>query len=258
MKNFPLLSDEYAAFCQEKDKCRKCDVYEHYEQVIQSEGNGRDPTFMFVGEAGGHDEACQIRPFVGRAGQRLRKELRKWPATFSKKTTMLSNILSCRPFQNGFPAGGYVEEGEKEVSCDDLGRYCMRLWLEREIQLLRPKVIVALGAIPLRYLFGIKEEKPRIGLHRGEWTFLPQYQAMGFATYHPSYVLRCTNDPKKSYGAKLFEQDIEKIATTWKKSVASEPRMHVSEAELKKQVTFAKLREKLAPAGILCQGVEDD
>lgn len=241
--NFTILTDKYEQFCREKDQCRKCSIYEDYCQNIQSEGNAKNPTFMFVGEAPGKEEQEQVRPFIGRAGQRLRLELRKWSSVFNKENTIITNILSCRPFENKFPnpETAYVypnrtdslNNEEDSIIVEDVVEYCKSLWLEREIELLKPKVIVALGSKALKYLFGDN----KISENRGSWKFLMKYKAMGFATYHPSYVLRCSNDRSKFYNVKLFEQDIEKIAKTWDKVAASESRMYLTDELLEETRT---------------------
>lgn len=237
-RNFSDISEEYKAFCYEKDKCEQCDIFENYMQVVQSEGNGKNPTFMFVGESPGVEESKEIRPFIGRAGQRLRQELRKWSNVFEKGNTIITNVLSCRPFENKFPEP--QKQGKNGIITDKADA-CMKLWLEREIDILKPKVIVALGAISLRYIFGSSQ---KISEHRGDWEFLLKYKAMGFSTYHPSYVLRCLNDSSRIYNVKLFEQDIEKVATTWQTMVAAENRMRMSDEKYKRLKTAEKLKEK--------------
>lgn len=210
-KNFVRISDEYTQFATSKDKCRKCDIYNHYQQVGQAEGNALDPTFMIVGESMGQDEVIQNRPFIGKAGQRLREELRKYPAVFNKETTIITNVLGCRPLNNQFPSDHKIAE------------VCFDTWLRKEISILRPKIIIMLGNKALTYLhpkasrhLGVNHGKPKgITALRGNWEYLPKYHAWGFATYHPSYVIRSENDASKSMVAEEFEADIKKISDTW-------------------------------------------
>lgn len=234
-RNFTSMSDVYRRFAEKKDECRKCSLYDHYKQVGQSEGNPVNPTFMFIGEALGKDEVEQVRPFVGRAGQRLRQELRKHPNTFNRKSTLISNILACRPLNNVFPkdsAGSYWHtEGPYEKVCKarELVNHCATLWLRREIQLVQPKVIVTLGSQSLDYVRGDRG----ITAHRGTWKFLPAFQAWSMATYHPSYVLRCSNDSAKEHIPHQFAEDIEKIAKGWRDVVDQDPRMEMNPDEWK-------------------------
>lgn len=258
-KNFTAITPDYEKFAREKDACRRCPIYANYIQNAQSEGNAKNPTFMFIGEAYGKDEQEQVRPFIGRAGQRLRQELRKWSKVFDKENTILTNVLSCRPYSNKFPVSLKTEiwpsgNREQSIITNDVASYCQGLWLDREIALLRPKVIVALGAVALKYVFGVE----KISEHRGEWRFLLKYRAMGFSTYHPSYILRCANDHAKSYNVKLFEQDIAKIATTWQKMIVSDFRMRLSDEDYQKQMAIEKVKAKFKGTNLFYTGIPDD
>lgn len=228
-RNFTSISDEYREFAQSKSECRKCSMWSHHRQVGQSEGNAVNPTFVFVGEAPGKDEAEQVRPFVGRSGQRLRAELRKHSTTFNRKTTLITNVLACRPPNNVFPKDPYWIESKKNRQCKARGliNFCIDNWLRRELELLRPKVIVTLGSQSLDYVRGDRG----VAAHRGTWKFLPTFQAWSMATYHPSYVLRCTNGSQKEHVPYQFAEDIEKIATSWRTIVEEDPRMEMNSDE---------------------------
>ncbi len=222
-RNFPIISDEYEKFALKKDKCRKCEMYAHYKQVGMSEGNAKDPTFMFIGESLGKDEVAQNRPFIGLAGQRLRSELRKYPDVFKRDTMLVSNVLPCRPLNNKFPGS------DKSYIVTN----CVDLWLKKEIALLRPKVIVALGAQALKFVRG----DWGITANRGEWKFLPEYRAWSLATFHPSYVIRNQNSGDQHI-VDFFEQDIKNIATTWYTVVGSDERMTMSDEEWAREKAF--------------------
>ena len=262
-RNFTSITDEYRSFAEEKSKCRRCSTYDVYEQVGQSEGNAKNPTFMIVGGALGQDEVEAVRPFVGRAGQRIRQELRKHRETFNRESTLISNVLSCRPYNNQFPkpsnGEGFVvypdnRETSKDGETPDVADYCASHWLRREINLVKPKVIITLGAVSLKYVSLSQEElRGQISIkdYRGEWRFLPQHRAWTMSTYHPSYVLRCTNDGRRSYVVDLFEQDMAKIARTWRIIVDSDSRMSLSEDEWKRRVALDSFRGKLTSAGVM-------
>jgi DNA polymerase len=242
-RNFTSISDEYREFAVKKAACRKCSIYKHYKQVGQSEGNAVDPTFMLVGEALGKDETEQVRPFVGWAGQRLRRELRKHATTFTRKNTLISNVVACRPLNNVFPrdsAGPYEiykqDEGTKSVLARDVVHWCAENWLRKEVALVRPKVLITLGGQALDFVRGERG----ITANRGTWKFLPALQVWSMATYHPSYVMRCEHDKAKEHIPHQFAEDIEKVAKTWRSVVNDDPRMEMSSAEWRREYALDK------------------
>jgi len=246
-RNFTLISPEYEQFARQKDACQSCSLYDHYKHVGQSEGNALSPSFMFVGEALGAEEVEQGRPFIGRAGQRLRAEMRKHPATFNRLTTLISNVLPCRPPNNEYPSsskgtaytvtldneGSFFFRGKpakpqtKKVTAPQLIQFCCNRWLFREIRMLRPKVLVLLGSKSLEAVRGVSG----IGQHRGSWSFVDKLRVWSFATYHPSYVLRCQNDPEKEFVVEEFQQDIAKISESWATITAADTRLSMSDEE---------------------------
>jgi DNA polymerase len=197
-KHFYGNSSAYTSFAEKKDACK---VFSHYQKVVQSEGNVENPTFMFVGEAPGADEVEQGRPFVGMAGERLRKELRKFPDIFNKSTTLITNIIPCRPLKNQFPDNVEIVYG------------CMDRWLSPEIALTKPKVLVTLGNVPLKNLVGLEG----ITNNRGWWRTLnwKSHNMLCFSTFHPSYVIRLER-MKDAEKVKMFENDIAQIADQYK------------------------------------------
>lgn len=247
-QNFTKIDADYLEFAKAKSKCRLCEIYDCYKQNAQSEGCAVSPTFMFIGEAFGKDELEQVRPFCGRAGQRLRAEVRKHSNVFNKENTIMTNVLSCRPKDNTFPAvnnKSYYTHWHDNTrngsnrSTADIAKFCQEKWLSKEIELLKPKVIVTLGAVPLRYVCG----KSSISESRGEWMFLSKVQAWALPTYHPSYVLRCANDPQKSYVVNLFEQDIKKVATTWATVVSNDYRMKMKPDDYRRMKALTVVKQ---------------
>lgn len=223
-RNFTKMTDEYRQFALKKDKCRKCSIYEHYKQVGQSDGSVVNPTFMFIGEALGKDEVEHVRPFVGVAGKRLRAELRKHE-TFRRDNCLISNVLSCRPKDNKFPAS----DNSPEV------RMCTRHWLFPEIKLVRPKIIVTLGNPALKYVQG----DWGITANRGKWKFLHNLRAWGFATYHPSYVIRSENSDKQ-FVVDEFEYDIKTLSTMWK-TMVGDYRLTMNDEDWKRKQAINKV-----------------
>ncbi len=152
--------------------CLACPLGPGRMKFVFGEG---DPAarLLFVGEGPGRDEDLQGRPFVGKAGELLDKMI--GALGFSRETTYIANIVKCRPPDNRTPT---PEEA----------RTCLG-YLQRQIELIRPDVIVTLGATPLRELAGITEGITKL---RGQWQ---RIQVGGreiplMPTFHPAYVLR--------------------------------------------------------------------
>jgi DNA polymerase len=153
--------------------CRKCGLCETRTTVVFGEGDPR-AELLFIGEAPGHDEDLQARPFVGRAGQLLTQMIEAMGLT--REEVYIANVLKCRPPENRAPAPDEV------LQCEP--------YLRRQIDLIRPKIICALGNHALRALTGntsgISKVRGRPMQHLS-WTVVP--------TFHPAYLLR--NPPAK-------------------------------------------------------------
>ncbi|MCX6924458.1 MAG: uracil-DNA glycosylase, partial [Verrucomicrobia bacterium] len=130
---------------------------------------------MFIGEAPGADEDDQGEPFVGKAGQLLTKIIQAMG--LSRETVYIGNILKCRPDTPGQSAGNRKPTPEEMKTCIP--------YLHEQIDLIRPKVIVALGATAVEGLLG-----KTIGITklRGTWKTYRGIPLM--PTYHPAYLLR--------------------------------------------------------------------
>ncbi len=130
---------------------------------------------MFVGEAPGAEEDLQGEPFVGAAGQLLTKII--GAMGFTREDVFIANVLKCRP---DMPPG---VAGNRRPTPDEMAT-CLP-YLREQIALVKPRVIVALGAVAMEGLFG----QPRpIGSLRGRWHDLGGTPVM--PTYHPAYLLR--------------------------------------------------------------------
>jgi len=134
-----------------------------------------DAQLMFVGEAPGADEDEQGEPFVGRAGQLLTKIIQA--TGLSRADVYIANILKCRPDTPGQSAGNRKPTPDEMATCIP--------YLHEQIDLIRPKVIVALGATAVDGLLG-----KTIGITklRGNWQTYRGTPLM--PTYHPAYLLR--------------------------------------------------------------------
>jgi DNA polymerase len=134
-----------------------------------------DAQLMFVGEAPGADEDVQGEPFVGAAGQLLTRIIQAMGLT--RQTVYIANILKCRPDTPGQSYGNRKPTPEEMQTCVP--------YLEQQIDLIQPKVLVALGATAVEGLLGKTMGIMRL---RGNWQ---SYRGIPFMpTYHPAYLLR--------------------------------------------------------------------
>lgn len=155
--------------------CVKCPhLVKSRTQVVFGVGNPK-AELMFVGEAPGADEDAQGEPFVGRAGQLLTKIIQAMG--FSREEVYIGNVLKCRP---DMPPGA---PGNRKPRPDEM-ETCLP-WLEKQIELIKPRVMVALGATAVEGLLGATAP---VGKLRGRWLDFRGIPVM--ATYHPAYLLR--------------------------------------------------------------------
>ena len=155
--------------------CVKCpNLASSRKNVVFGVGN-IDAELMFVGEAPGADEDEQGEPFVGKAGQLLTKIIQTMG--FTRESVYIGNILKCRPDTPGQSAGNRKPTPEEMQTCIP--------YLHEQIDLIRPKVLVALGATAVEGLLG-----KTIGITklRGQWRTYRGIPLM--PTYHPAYLLR--------------------------------------------------------------------
>lgn len=157
--------------------CQKCpNLVASRKNVVFGVGN-LDAELMFIGEAPGADEDAQGEPFVGRAGELLTKIIQTMG--LSREQVYIANILKCRPDTPGQSYGNRAPTPEEMERCLP--------YLHAQIDVIRPKVIVALGGTALDGLFG---KTPGMGITRirGNWREYRGTPVM--PTYHPSYLLR--------------------------------------------------------------------
>ncbi|HEX8984194.1 MAG TPA: uracil-DNA glycosylase [Bryobacteraceae bacterium] len=153
--------------------CTRCPLHKQgRKQIVFGVGNP-NTELMFVGEAPGADEDQQGEPFVGRAGQLLNNMIAAMG--LKREDVYIANIIKCRPPSNRTP-----EREECEI-CSP--------FLFRQIDVIQPKVIVALGAVAAKTLLGVNDTMANL---RGHWY---EYRGRKLAvTYHPAYLLR---DPRQ-------------------------------------------------------------
>jgi uracil-DNA glycosylase len=164
---------------QTVSQCRLCDLHAGRTQTVFGTGN-RSADWLVIGEAPGRDEDLQGEPFVGRAGQLLNAML--LAAGLKREQVYIANILKCRPPNNRDP------RPEEVVCCEP--------YLARQIALIQPRIILAVGRIAAQNL--LKTDTP-IGKLRGT---VHHYADTGIplvATYHPAYLLRSPLDKRKAW-----------------------------------------------------------
>ena len=157
--------------------CKACALHATRKQTVFGTGHHK-ADWLIIGEAPGADEDRQGEPFVGRAGQLLTQMLRA--IGLAREEVFIANILKCRPPNNRDP------KAEEVSAC--------RHYLNRQIELLQPKIILALGRIAAQSL--LQTDTP-IGKMRGRLYHLDQYQIPTVVTYHPAYLLRSPKEKRK-------------------------------------------------------------
>lgn len=168
---------------QKLEECKECPLNKRRTNLVFGSGNPH-AALMFVGEAPGADEDLQGLPFVGRAGQLLTKMIEA--INMRREGVYIANILKCRPPNNRPPMP------EEVAACSP--------FLMEQINLIRPKIICALGKFSSQFL--LRTDEP-ISALRGKFREINGILIM--PTYHPAYLLRNTNDKR------LVWEDLKKI-----------------------------------------------
>jgi DNA polymerase len=160
--------------------CRACDLWERATQTVFGEGRKRAP-MMLVGEQPGNDEDLAGRPFVGPAGKLLARALAE--AGIERAAAYVTNVVKHFSWE---PRGTWrihkKPNGREIAAC--------RPWLDREIALVRPRVVVCLGATAAQALLGAQF---RVTRDRGRFVPSPLARHV-LATVHPSAILRAADD----------------------------------------------------------------
>ncbi|MCL2811400.1 MAG: uracil-DNA glycosylase [Clostridia bacterium] len=188
---WPLLLEEIRA-------CQKCGLCQGRTQAVPGEGNVLSP-LLFVGEGPGAREDATGRPFVGAAGQLLDRML--GAIGLVREQVYIANIVKCRPPGNRAPT-------------PDEAAACLP-YLRAQVALIRPQIIVCLGATPARYIMG---EDTRVTRDRGKWLERKGVRLM--CTFHPAALLR---DESKKRPAWEDFQAIRDALHTLKLNTEEEP-----------------------------------
>lgn len=150
-------------------RCTACPLWKSRTLAVPGQGLAT-AAIMFVGEAPGTEEDRQGLPFVGRSGKFLTEMLMK--IGIDRKTVFITGAVKCHPPQNRVPASPELAT-------------CKELWLDRQIALLKPRLIVLLGNVAIKSSFGEKKELAKVHgttIQKGDYLY--------FLTYHPSAAMR--------------------------------------------------------------------
>ena len=170
--------------------CKKCPLHEGRTQTVFGTGN-RDADWLIIGEAPGADEDRQGEPFVGRAGKLLDGML--FAAGFQRADVYIANILKCRPPANRDPSP------EEVACCHD--------YLQQQIDLIRPQLILAVGRIAAHNLL---QTDTQVGRLRGKLHHYGDANIPVIVTYHPAYLLRSPLEKRKVWSDLQFAQAVYK------------------------------------------------
>ncbi len=157
--------------------CTRCPLAQGRTNTVFGVGD-RDADWLIVGEAPGAEEDRLGEPFVGRAGKLLDEMLRALGQ--SRKTVFIANILKCRPPNNRDP------KNDEVAAC--------RRYLDRQIALIQPRIILAVGRVAAQNLLGCQDP---VGRMRGRVHAVNGIPLV--VTYHPAYLLRSPSQKKKSW-----------------------------------------------------------
>jgi uracil-DNA glycosylase len=155
--------------------CIKCSHLAEFRHTVVFGVGNPSAELMFVGEAPGADEDLRGEPFVGRAGELLTRIIETMG--FKRSDVYIANVLKCRP---DMPKGS---SGNRQPTSEEM-QTCLP-YLRDQIEIIQPKVMVALGGVAMRGLFGTAEPMKSL---RGRWHTFGNIPVM--ATFHPSYLLR--------------------------------------------------------------------
>lgn len=175
----PINTSDWDTLRAAVTQCTACNLCKSRTQIVFGVGN-QNADLMIIGEAPGFNEDKQGEPFVGRAGQLLNAMLQS--IGFDRSQVYIANILKCRPPENRDPL-------PEEVNL------CTP-FLQKQIALIQPKLLLAVGRIAAHYLLNTKAS---LGTIRGKIHHYGENQTPLIITYHPAYLLRNPSDKGKAY-----------------------------------------------------------
>jgi DNA polymerase len=189
------METSWAAIRAEAMHCTRCDLHKHATQAVFGEGP-LDTRLVFVGEQPGDQEDLAGTPFVGPAGQLFDRALAD--AGIARERTYVTNAVKHFKFERRGKRRIHEKPNAGEISA-------CRWWLQQELALIRPPLVVALGATAARSLFG---KAVTIGALRGRAQRLED-GGEAWVTVHPSFLLRVRDDAEAEYAK--FVEDLRRV-----------------------------------------------
>ncbi len=198
IKSLPVLNKAILA-------CRGCDLYRHATQAVPGEGLRSSP-IVLIGEQPGNDEDLQGRPFVGPAGRLLDRALSE--AGIERSRIYLTNAVKHFKFE---------ERGKRRIHKKPSASESLacRPWLEAELAIIRPAIVVCLGATAAQAVFGAAY---RVTRERGKFVKHP-WAGTATSTIHPSAILRSPG-PQRELEYRRFVKDLRKVKEALQKMSA--------------------------------------
>jgi uracil-DNA glycosylase family protein len=178
--------------------CQACDLWKRGTQTVFGEGSRR-AAVLFVGEQPGNEEDMSGRPFVGPAGRLLDKALDE--AGIERSRAYVTNVVKHFKWEPRGKRRIHAKPNPLEITA------CLP-WLEAELEVVKPKVVVCLGATAAQALLG---KKFRVTRERGK-LFASPLAARVMATVHPSSILRAPDDETRHLEMKRFIDDLRRVA----------------------------------------------
>src|SRR5688572_22192673 len=178
--------------------CKACPLWKTGTQTVFGEGE-RTAKVMFVGEQPGNDEDLQGKPFVGPAGKLLDQALEE--AGINRDDVYVTNMVKHFKWEPKGKRRIHKKPNAREIAA-------CRPWLEAELEVVKPEVLVCLGASAAQALLG---REFRVSQQRGEFVESPLATHV-MATVHPSSILRAPDDETRRAERKRFVEDLKKVA----------------------------------------------
>lgn len=185
--SLPITSDWHSLESR-VSTCTACTLHQTRTQTVFGVGN-REAKLMIIGEAPGFHEDQQGEPFVGRAGQLLTAMIKT--IGFERSDVYIANILKCRPPNNRDP------DAQEVATCTP--------FLDEQISLIKPDLLLAVGRIAAHYLLQKKSSLESLRKIVHSYGLI---KTKLIVTYHPAYLLRNPVDKKKAYADLLFTKSI--------------------------------------------------
>lgn len=187
------MYDNWKSLNDECTQCTKCDLSQTRTNVVIGRGN-TDAKVMLIGEGPGEQEDMSGKPFVGAAGKLLDVLLEA--LMFKPDSYYIANIVKCRPPKNRVPSDAEAEE-------------CLP-YLRNQVMLIKPKIIVCLGAVATKYIIDKDAKITRI---RGNWIERNKFAIL--PTFHPAALLRDESKKEPMWNDFVMLRDKMKEVGIW-------------------------------------------